>query len=689
MTPRQAMLRTLQRLDAYLAREVTRLRTRYQLSLDEFRGLYISDEQVDALLGAAQMDEDKATTMPAPEPGPAWSRLAASFALSPLAQNILLLAVAADVDPKYAAIIAYLNDEVSLRWPTYDLARRLFAATPDREGVFSQAVAPDGPLFGTGLLTIVDRGAERQSAAKAAFAAAPCVADHLLDLPPRLAPGMRLLRRRRDRPAVGKTRLADLAPLLQAKDRPLILLQGEWGSGREAAAAELAGALGLALLHVDLATLQSAGTDPAARLAEAVLLARLADAALFIAADDAVPHAMLGGLTSAAVPVFIAMPMDGRWMLALKRVPVAVEAFHAPGLAPRRRLWAAALADEAIVVDDAAIDMAAARFRLTPRRIAQAAKAARIATRAADDERVEIEAPVLLAAARGQATLDLGALAVSVPAEGRWTDLVLPAVTMRQLRDVADAMVNRERVFREWGFARPGGAIGVAVLLAGGSGTGKTMSASILARETGLDLWRIDLSAVVSKYIGETERHLERIFSAARDGSAILFFDEADALFGRRSEVKDAHDRYANIEVAYLLQRLETHDGVSILATNLAKNVDPAFSRRMHAVIEFPLPDADLRERLWRNIFPPAAPLSPDVDFAFLARQFPFAGGDIRVAALDAAFLAAQDGGVVTMLMILRAVERQMRKQGKIPSATDFRQYYGSLGAAIAEASVA
>ena len=249
---------------------------------------------------------------------------------------------------------------------------------------------------------------------------------------------------------------------------------------------------------------------------------------------------------------------------------------------------------------------------------------------------------------------------------------MLPAGCLRQLRQFAGAIRHRDRVFTDWGLA---GGPGLTALFGGGPGTGKTMSAGVLAHEAGLDLWRIDLSAVVSKYIGETEKHLERIFARARDGNAILFFDEADAIFGKRSEVKDAHDRYANIEVAFLLQRLESYDGVVILATNLARNIDPAFSRRLHFVIDFPLPDPELREALWRAALPPRAPLSGDLDLGFLARQFAFAGGDIRVAALDAAFAAAADDGPIDMVRLLRAVGRQLLKQGKVPQGNDFREY--------------
>jgi SpoVK/Ycf46/Vps4 family AAA+-type ATPase len=262
---------------------------------------------------------------------------------------------------------------------------------------------------------------------------------------------------------------------------------------------------------------------------------------------------------------------------------------------------------------------------------------------------------------------------------------VLPAPTLARLRDFADAIRDRAIVLDAWGFARRAvRARGLTALFAGASGTGKTMAAAVVARELGLDLYVIDLSAVVSKYIGETEKNLERVFRAARDAGAMLFFDEADALFGKRSEVKDAHDRYANIEVAYLLQQMDAHDGVVILATNLSRNLDQAFSRRLRYVVEFPLPGEADRERLWRGIFPPEAPLDPDVDFPFLAARFPLAGGDIRNVALDAAFFAARDasdgeGSTIAMRHLVRAMARQLVKQGRAPSAADFAHHVGLL----------
>jgi SpoVK/Ycf46/Vps4 family AAA+-type ATPase len=192
------------------------------------------------------------------------------------------------------------------------------------------------------------------------------------------------------------------------------------------------------------------------------------------------------------------------------------------------------------------------------------------------------------------------------------------------------------------------------------------MAAEVIANELGLDLYKIDLSQVVSKYIGETEKNLDRIFAAAEDANAILFFDEADALFGKRSEVRDAHDRYANIEVGYLLQKMEEYEGIAILATNLRSHLDEAFVRRMHAIVEFPFPDEDYRRRIWEVVFPREAPLGEDVDFSLLAREVRLAGGNIKNIGLASAFYAASDGGVIHMPHVLRAVQREHQKLGRM-----------------------
>ncbi len=201
-----------------------------------------------------------------------------------------------------------------------------------------------------------------------------------------------------------------------------------------------------------------------------------------------------------------------------------------------------------------------------------------------------------------------------------------------------------------------------------------------MAAELGLDLYKIDLSTVVSKYIGETEKNLARIFEEAETSNAILFFDEADALFGKRSEVRDSHDRYANIEISYLLQRMEEYDGMAILATNLHKNMDEAFVRRMHFTIDFPFPDAGNRQRIWEKIWPSATPRRPDLDLVFMARRFEVPGGSIRNIALAAAFLAADDGQVVDMGHLIRATQREYQKMGKVVTDGEFGEYARRAG---------
>jgi hypothetical protein len=255
----------------------------------------------------------------------------------------------------------------------------------------------------------------------------------------------------------------------------------------------------------------------------------------------------------------------------------------------------------------------------------------------------------------------LDALAERIDSETRFDDLVLPAATAEQLREIAAQLAHRHTVYEDWGFARRGRrGLGIAALFAGDSGTGKTMAAEAIANEASLDLYRIDLAATVSKYIGETEKNLKRLFDAAEASGAVLLFDEADALFGKRSEVKDSHDRYANIEVAYLLQRIENYRGLAILTTNLKSALDKSFLRRLRFVVQFPFPDEAARERLWRAQLPPSAPVA-SVDFGTLARA-QLSGGHIRAAALNAAFAAAARSAPIDDALLARAVRAEFAK---------------------------
>jgi len=312
----------------------------------------------------------------------------------------------------------------------------------------------------------------------------------------------------------------------------------------------------------------------------------------------------------------------------------------------------------------------------TPRQIHGAGAAARAQAALRPPQQRALTVDDLHAGARAQSSDALRKLAARVELKYTFDDVILPARSVRQLRDVCRAIELRHIVHGQWGLARRMSGSGVAVLFTGPSGTGKTMSASILARELGLEMFRIDLSAVVSKYIGETEKNLERIFTAAQSSSAVLFFDEADALFGKRSEVKDAHDRYANIETAYLLQRMESYDGIVILATNLGRNIDDAFARRMFDTIEFPLPNAADRLRIWNALLSVDVPVADDVDRTFLARRFELSGGNIRNIVVAAAFNAAANRASITMNDLIRATARELQKIGRLPSRDDFGEFY-------------
>ena len=251
---------------------------------------------------------------------------------------------------------------------------------------------------------------------------------------------------------------------------------------------------------------------------------------------------------------------------------------------------------------------------------------------------------------------------------------------MEQLGELTARARHRDRVLDEWGLAHTSlKGRGVTALFAGDSGTGKTMSAEVIAGSLGLDLYVIDLSTIVDKYIGETEKNLDRVFNEADRVNGVLLFDEADAIFGKRSEVKDARDRYANVEVAYLLQRMEVFDGMAILTTNLRANVDEAFLRRLDAIVEFSVPEVEDRRRLWERNLPAALPMADDIDTDFLARRFTLSGGNIRNVAVGAAFRAAEGERRVAMADLVRETAREYRKLGRLCVEAEFGSWFGVI----------
>jgi SpoVK/Ycf46/Vps4 family AAA+-type ATPase len=337
---------------------------------------------------------------------------------------------------------------------------------------------------------------------------------------------------------------------------------------------------------------------------------------------------------------------------------------HAPGSEASCYAWQSFASQEGLALSRDTAKTLSGRLKLTSRQIHHAVRSARChaAERGAEE-------PVLndfMAAARAHSGQNLSLLARKVNVRQGWDDIVLPEDTTAQLREMCQRVEHRRQVLEDWGFERKlSMGKGVNALFSGPSGSGKTMAAEVVATELQLDLYKIDLSGVVSKYIGETEKNLDRIFNAAENSNAILFFDEADALFGKRSEVRDSHDRYANIEISYLLQKMEEYSGIAILATNLRQNLDDAFYRRLTFSLHFPFPDEAARARIWEGIWPAGTPLAADFDAGLLARRVKLSGGNIRNIALAAAFLAAEQGTAVATEHVLHAVRREYQKFGK------------------------
>ena len=447
-----------------------------------------------------------------------------------------------------------------------------------------------------------------------------------------------------------------------APGRMVLQLHGDDRPGQEDTAATLAARLGLQLYALDVADIPAEAQELAALATLWQREAALLGAGLLIEADDGDSRLLrrllqrLGGL-----------------VLIRGREPQALDEnapqwrINRPGVADQQRLWQAALGAEAKRVNGALTGIAA-QFQLSARQIHGLGE--RLAPTLAQGEPAE---RVLWSACRASTQGSaLDRLAQRIEPRAGWSDIVLPEAQLASLRQIATQLRHRLTVHEQWGFANKGPrGLGISALFTGESGTGKTLAAEVIAHDLGLDLYRIDLSAVVSKFIGETEKNLRRVFDAAEASGAILLFDEADALFGKRSEVRDSHDRYANIEVSYLLQRMEAYRGLAILTTNHKAALDPAFQRRLRFIIRFPFPDQAQREAIWRAIFPAATPLN-GLDYAKLAR-LGATGGSIHNIALNAAFLAAEDDSAVGMGHLLRAARLEAAKRDKPPSEAETR----------------
>ncbi len=692
------LLLALRRLDQRLAHAVAAQETLGAAPVDdELRGLYIDEAEVRRLLGREpgqvpwsllSTGDDGAEPELKPElldiP---WLRTA--FGLDVFDAELVLVALAPEVDLRYERIYAFLQDDITRRRPTVELALNLLCCCAEAKLAGRTHLAADSPLIRSGIVRLV---AEPEQIEPPLLARYLKVDDQVVSmllgqpgLDARLAryatltsgPGPHP-----DQPPPLPPALLSHAARSVANGQPLRLyFRGQPGVGKIDAVRELARSLRLDLLTVSLEQALGDGADLRELVRLALRDAKFRPAVLCLAGLDALqaePTAGAGAGAGALDAVLTSLTDDPRLCVLTGSLPwepvvsgplgVVTIDFPAGGYPERRDRWRRALTKSGVPVRQADLDLLADRFRLTPRQIDDAAATAiNTAAVTADSHPAGPDLTGLTAAARALAGHGMTAVASKVTTTATWDDLVLPTDVLAQLRELCDRVTARERVLGDWGLAArlPLGR-GVAALFTGPPGTGKTMGAGIVAGELGLDLYRIDLSRIVSKYIGETEKNLERVFTAAHDANAVLLFDEADALFGKRSAVHDAHDRYANVEVAYLLQKMEEYEGVAILATNLQDNLDDAFARRLAFTIGFPFPDEACRRRIWAILWPPQTPVANDLDLDLLARELKLSGGSIRNVGVAAAFLGAGDGGQVAMRHVLHAARRECHKIGRV-----------------------
>jgi hypothetical protein len=694
------VLRRLELIEARVRAAVARRRTTDPETDDRFRGLYISQVHVDRLLaeksvppapdaGAAKArDEIEAAADAAEREGAdlRLRRLARNFHLDEIDIELLLIAMAPDVEVRFERLYGFLQDDVSRRRASVGLGLEL-CGLPSSSAYARSRLAAGAPLVDEYLVQVEEN--ERPVLTRP-LRVPDRVAAHLLgsDIPDAVVAAL-AYQCEQAMPAQAATLVRWMnneSPSPTQSPSPLVG-EGRGGGSKLAYIRERPGASGAALassafaqvgratLALDLERLRTEDDVPMV----AALTAR--EAGLTGAGVVAGPVEVLIARGLPAVRAFSEMPAlvvlvgarswDPGWA---RDVPFICEA-PVPDALQRAELWRRNLNGDTPPGLDLAGTMA--QFRLTAEQVHRAARAARMEAHARE---VPLDEEELKAGARAQNAAGLERLARRIQPAVGFTDLVLPPDTMAQLKELLTRARYREQVLDIWKMGGPSARRrGLTALFAGPSGTGKTMAAEVLASELGLDLYTVDLATVVDKYVGETEKNLDRIFAEAERINGVILFDEADALFGKRSEVSDAHDRYANVEVAYLLQRMELFDGIAILATNLRANLDEAFTRRLDSLVDFPEPEAEYRRRLWERSLGTTMPRTSDLDLDFLAESFKLSGGAIRNIAVAAAYAAAEAGHPLDMGDLVRATQREYTKLGRMIVESEFGPYYRFL----------
>jgi len=613
---------------------------------------------------------------------PALDILGRLFRLEEFEQDVLLMALAPSVDSSFERLYGYVQDDATQKYPTIGLAMQVLGK---QHGGTAQAwrywlhFAPDAPLQRFRLL-------HTDTTSPSNLAGQPLritrrVADYLLGVN-HLDEQLNFVARRvANQGALGREQEETVDVLerrLQSwNDRghmPAVQLTGEANAGHRAVACELCERVGISLYTIDPASLLAMAADRQAYFRVLERESLLLPCAYYLDCMECDPANRVE-----MVRVLEFLNQVQAFTVIAAREPVQSErrliTTHLAGseAATQVSVWKADLAahitgqhsQDQNSSADAMLARLVQQFRFSPQQIHRVVQEACETAGLRNPEAPTLESRDLWLTARAQASRSMDGLAERIVARRSFSELVLPSEQLQQIQELASQVEQRGRVYEQWGFgAKLNRGKGIAALFAGPSGTGKTMAAEVLAHHLDLDLYRIDLASVISKYIGETEKNLRRLFEAAEAGGAILFFDEADALFGKRSEVRDSHDRYANIEINYLLQRMEDYRGLAILATNRKSLLDQAFLRRLRFLVDFPFPSAADRSRIWQGAFPAEAEVET-LDYAALGK-LEISGGNISNIALNAAFLAAAQGVHINMDHLLTAARREYVKIDKL-----------------------
>ena len=723
---REHLADELSKLDALIHLQVLRLRDRRSSQrLDDFAGLLVSEEEIDNVLGkgsgspnrsgASNEDSKVERSLNRIEGLRAqiskrakeslklgihlpFHRLSYLFRLTPFELDTVLICLAPELNLKYEKLYAYLQDDVTKKHPSVNLVLDLLCDTYEQKINARTYLYTQAPLLKYDLIRFAD-DSQQQSLLSRYLKLDDRIANFLLGigfLDSRLCSFARIMNPERDWSAAViddalKERLmqASKEHFKKSMGNGLIFcFRGPYGAGKELIAEVLCQDLKLPLMIVDARDLLNveANFEKAIRLLFREAL--LQPAAIYFEHFDRLitddpkgihyQNTLIKAMEEFSLVTFLAG--EKSWnprALWQKHTFVKME-FPVPTYPLRKRLWKLSLDGQYHVSPEINIDVLANKFRFTGGQVQDAVADARnLAMMRCSNYNGAITMQDLYKSCRAQSNQKLSEMTQKIVPHYTWVDIVLPRDKLQQLREICSYVKYRHIVYHEWGFGRKLSlGKGLNVLFSGPSGTGKTMASDIIGNELKLDLYKIDLSCVVSKYIGETEKNLARIFKEAETSNAILFFDEADALFGKRSEVRDSHDRYANIEINYLLQKMEEHEGIVILATNFRKNMDDAFTRRIHFSVDFPFPDEEYRLKIWRNIFPRETTRSKDIDYEFLAKRFNLSGGNIKNIALNAAFLAAEKSKKIGMEHIIQATKREFQKMGKLCAQSDFGKYY-------------